>query len=233
MIDNKIVVILPSYNEVYSIASVIDEIRALPIKCAIVVADSGSDDGTAERAILRGVNVIYCERGKGKAIRHALNRVAGDYVFMMDSDYTYPAKEILPMLDMLKGGKLLPVYDAVYGWRKDIEAGAMSLAHKLGNKSLNVLANMLYGQHRTHDLCSGMWGFTRETAKFLAGHLISNAFTLEADIFGSLARDNRRIGCVEIEYRKRILNDSKLRMGDGIKIAMFLLSQRIRNKGEQ
>ena len=220
---DKIVVILPAYNEVFSIASVIDEIRALPIKCAIVVADSGSDDGTAERAILREVNVIHCERGKGKAIRQALKLVKADYVFMMDSDYTYPARYLLLMLDMLKGGKLLPVYDAVYGWRKDIEAGAMSLVHKLGNKSLNVLANMLYGSQRTHDLCSGMWGFTGETAKFLAGHLISNKFTLEADIFGSLAHDKRRMGCVEIEYRKRILNDSKLRMGDGLKIAMFLL----------
>jgi len=226
MKEEKVVVILPAYNEVHSIASVIDEIRALPLECVIVVADSGSTDGTAGRATLREVDVIHCERGKGRATRQALNSVNGDYIFMMDSDYTYPARHLLPMLDMLKGGKLLPVYDAVYGWRHDIKIGAMPLMHKVANKSLNMLANMLYKPQKTHDLCSGMWGFTGDTAKFLAKRLTSNAFTLEADIFSSLARDKRRLGCVEISYRKRIISDSKIRIADGLKIAMFLITRR-------
>lgn len=228
MTDKKIAVILPTYNEARTIAKVIDEIRELPIKCAIVVADSNSTDDTDQIAIAREANLLNCPRGKGRAMRHVLPMVKADYVFMMNSDFTYPAASILPMLDMLKGGRLLPKYDAVYGWRRGIEKGAMSFLHEIGNAQLTTLANMLYGPPWTHDLCSGMWGFTGDTVKFLTEHLISNTFTLEADIFGSLAKARKNMGCVEIDYRKRVGSESKLRLKDGLKIAIFLIARRIK-----
>lgn len=236
MEQERIAVILPARNEAEAIGQVIDEIRELPIQCAIIVADSDSNDETAMVAVDRGACVLSCSQGKGKAIRAALLRVKADYIFMLNSDYTYPAESIVPMLEKLRGGKLPPQYDAMYGWRHRIEDGAMTKWHKVGNRLLTWLANALYGPAWTEDLCSGMWGFRGETAEFLAERLTSDGFTLEADIFSSLALSGRSIGCgksigyIEIGYRKRLGDKPKLKIWDAFEIAWFLVKRRITSR---
>ena len=225
--QDKILVILPARNEAGAIGKVIDEIKALPIRCGIIVADSDSADGTVKIALGKGVIVIACSRGKGKAVREALAQVEADYIFMLDSDYTYPAEYITPMLGKLRGGKLIPRYDGVYGWRHKLEGGAMTGWHKIGNRLLTWLANMLYRPIRTHDLCTGMWGFTGETAEFLSENLTGDGFTLEADIFSSLALAGKHMGYVEIDYRCRLGTKSKLNLWDAKRIAWFLVKRRI------
>ena len=226
----EVAVILPAYNEAESIGRVIDEIQALPLNCAIIVADSESTDGTAEIAVSKGACVISCHRGKGRAIREALQRVSADFIFMLDSDYTYPAQYIIPMLRLLKGYDDPPHWflpsDAVYGLRVKMFPGAMSPVHRFGNKILTQLANVLFSPPWTCDLCSGMWGFRRGTADLLSRDLIADDFTLEADIYSTLAFHKCRLDYVEIVYRARQGSKPKLRLGDGFRIAWFLIKRR-------
>lgn len=231
MPQEKTAVILPTYNEVAAIGRVIDEIRALPIKCCIVVADSDSTDETAAVVLDKGACVLSCGKGKGRAIREALARVKADYIFMLDADYTYPARYIRNMLMLLRGIEGYHTCDAVYGRRYEIEEGAMTEEHKVGNRLLTWLANVLYRPAWTHDLCSGMWGFKGETAEILAEKLTSDGFTLEADIFSSLALAGRRIDYVMINYRRRLGSKPKLKFWDGFKIAWFLVRRRLTKRG--
>ena len=225
-----ITVILPAYNEARIIGKVIDEVKATLPNAQIIVADSHSEDDTAQIAIDKKATVVYCGRGKGVAVRQVLSYINGvfnaDYVFMLDADYTYPARYLLPMLDKLEAGKLVPGYDAVYGWRKNKQEGSMSRLHKIGNNGLTVLANILYSPPWIEDLCTGMWGFNKATVELLKKELTSTGFALEADIYSCLAKAQKLITCVEIDYRPRIGEVAKLKYKDAFKIANFLIKRR-------
>ena len=153
----KVSVVLPALNEEEAIGKVIDEIPVEELESKgyqteIIVVNNGSTDKTAEIAAAQGAIVIdEPNRGKGRAIRTGFGAVSGDFVFMLDSDFTYPAGYITQMVELLEGG-----YDVVIGSRLNgsVEQGAIKRFNLIGNHLLAFLANMLYGT-RVSDLCTG------------------------------------------------------------------------------
>ena len=141
------------------------------------------------------------------------------YVFMVNSDLTYPISEIPTMLLVLESG----VYSAIVGWRKFKAKDSMTLANKFGNIFLTFLANLLYpGKPPIKDLCTGLWGFDSKVLKEF--HLTSIGFTLEADLFINLRKLDKKLANYPISYQKR-LGKAKLRIRDGIRIAWFLIKK--------
>ena len=224
--SDKTLVILPAFNEEQAIGLTIDEIRQCFPEGTIVVADSCSTDRTAQVAKDRGVAVIPAPRGKGAAVRHALIMLKKSsltdghrYYVTMDSDYTYPAKHIPEFLTTLRDGA-----DVVIGHRAQMEEAAMTRVNRIGNVLLSWLFSAVY-QRWIPDICSGMWGFRREVAEKFT--LTSNDFTLEADMLVNAVRNGYRIKQVPIGYRPRLEgSQSKLKVVDGVRIALFLVSRR-------
>ena len=199
----KVSVVLPALNEEEVVGRVIDEI---PIKeleskgyeTEIIVVNNGSSDKTAEIAAAHGARVIEePSRGKGRAIRTGFGAVSGDFVFMLDSDFTYPAGYITQMVELLDGG-----YDVVIGSRLNgsVEHGAMKRLNLVGNHLLAFLANLLYGT-RVSDLCTGFWGFKVEVLRSL--NIDAVGFELEANMLIEVAKRGYKIGEVPIQYRRR------------------------------
>ena len=86
---NQVTVLLPAYNEEKSISKVISQVRALPIKCDILVIDNKCTDNTATIARELGATVVREERqGKGMAVRTGLAGTNTRYVVMIDADGT-------------------------------------------------------------------------------------------------------------------------------------------------
>lgn len=225
----KIIILLPALNERKTIVEVI---RELPLKelrrghnVEVVVGDSGSANGTPELARQEGASVIYGGLGKGRNIRACIGIINCDYLFMLDSDGTYPAMYIPAMLYGLERG-----YDVVYGSRLDgvILPGAMSSLNKVGNYILTTIANMLY-KTKTTDLCSGLWGFKMESLKRM--NLSAVNFELEADIFVETNRLGLKITSMPIVYRSRKDTKTKLRsLTDGWAIIKWLIKKRFYDK---
>jgi dolichol-phosphate hexosyltransferase len=196
-------VVLPALNEEEAIGKVIDEIpvkelEAKGYQTEIIVVDNGSTDKTAEIAAALGAKVISeSNRGKGRAIRTGFGAVTGEFVFMLDSDFTYPAGYIPQMVDLLEGG-----YDVVLGSRLkgSVEHGAMKQLNLMGNHMLAFLANLLYGT-RVSDLCTGFWGFKSEVVRSL--NLDAIGFELEANMLIEVAKQGHSVGEVPILYRRR------------------------------
>lgn len=221
-------IILPALNEEEAIGKVIDEIpkevleeRGFNVR--ILVADGNSRDRTRQIAQDKGAEVIIeSRRGKGRAMRTAFEQIKADYVFMLDADYTYPATYITQMLDILEQG-----YPVVIGSRLEgkIEKGGMSLLNLVGNHLLTFMANVLYSTRIT-DLCTGYWGWRGETIASLP--LVSNGFTLEAELFITLARKGYKIAEVPIHYRRRTTPPKLKALRDGIRIGWALLTRRFR-----
>lgn len=210
----SIAVILPALNEEKAIGAVITEVRALSFPIYIVVADNGSTDRTMEVAMDSGADevVTVTPRGKGNAIRAAIARVSQEYVFMLNSDRTYPPRYIGDMLPILQSG-----YDCVVGERQ-ITSASMDWVHRFANKVFNSIVLIAYGG-RTGDLCSGMLGFRGEVLKDL--ELTACDFTLEADIFTKLCEKNYKLARLPIEYRRRV-GRSKIKVRDGLNIMRVL-----------
>jgi len=214
-------VILPTRNEVATIGRMIDEIRALPIGARIVVLDHKSTDGTREvvQSRRRVTLIDEPEKGKGAAVRKYFKTKPPGDIVMIDADCTYPARHILNVVVALDRGTI------VMGYRHWLRDGAMSRLHRFGNSMLSLLASILFA-HRVHDVCSGLWGFGSGVAGNL--HLVSDGFTLEADLFANAVRNGVGITQIPIGYAPRVDGSTaKLTMFDGVKIAWFLLMSRL------
>jgi len=222
----KVSIILPALNEAETIGKVIDEIPLQGLEQAgysveVLVVDNGSTDQTAQIAREKRATVISePRRGKGRAVRTAFEQVNADFVFMLDSDYTYPAIYILDMLKLLNQGYSVVIGSRLKGKR---EKGAISGWNMIGNRVLTLMAKILY-RARISDLCTGYWGFRGEVIPQL--NLSATEFTLEADLLSQVAKKGYRIGEVPIHYRCRP-SPSKLPSRRAVvQIALALVNRR-------
>ena len=226
----EVCIILPALNEEDAIGKVIDEIPRDEIerrgyKAKILVVDNGSRDRTGEIARGKGAEVIVEPlRGKGRALRAAFKSLSGDFVFVLDADYTYPATHIPEMLDRLEDG-----YDVVIGSRLKgrMRRGAMSRLNLVGNRLLALMTNTLYGT-RISDPCTGYWGFKQ---KVISGvELNAVGFDIEADLLTEIARDGCKITEIPIRYRRRTTPPKLNSLKDGFKIGRMLLRKKFRRR---
>lgn len=229
----EVCIILPALNEEESIGKVIDEIPVGEIgqrgyKHRVVVVDNGSKDRTGQISKAKGAEVIVEPlRGKGRALRAAFKGLSGDFVFIIDSDYTYPATHIPEMLEKLEDG-----YDVVMGSRLkgQMRNGAMSKLNKVGNRLLALMTNVLYGTNIS-DPCTGYWGMKCEVVKSL--ELDAVGFEIEVDMLAQIARDGYKITEIPIGYRRRETPPKLRSLRDGFKIGKMLLRKRFRQDKAQ
>ena len=226
--EKKVCVLLPALNEEETIGKIIDEIPLDELekknyRVEVVVIDNGSTDRTSEVATAKGASVISePERGKGRAIRKAFESVKGDFVFMLDADFTYPATYIPQTLELLENK-----YDVVLGsrLRGNMEDGAMNKLNLVGNHLLALLANLLY-RSGISDMCTGYWGFRGEVIKNM--NIDAIGFELEANMLIEATKKGYRIGELPIHYRRRGTPTKLSALKHGFKIGRTLIRKRFR-----
>lgn len=190
---SQVTVVIPTLNEEEGIGEVIDEVASLGYENVLVV-DGGSTDRTIELADAHGANVILQEgRGKTKAIESATDFVTTDYLVVMDGDWTYPAKYIQPLVDLLDNN------DEVIGWRQNGRKN-IPLLNRLGNKILTKEFALLFSA-KVHDICSGMYAIKTS----FAGDLFyeSSGFSTEVELAAQVASSAGHIVEIPIDYRER------------------------------
>ncbi len=121
MTSEKILIIIPTYNEIENIEKLIKEIYAIDSAIDILIVDDNSPDGTGKQVKklkdhYKNLSLIERERKLGLGTAY----VAGfkfalkngySIIFEMDADFSHDPKEIPNFLDALKD------YDLVIGSR--------------------------------------------------------------------------------------------------------------------
>jgi glycosyltransferase involved in cell wall biosynthesis len=199
------VVVIPALNEEANIAWLVGEVRAvMPVE--VVVADNGSDDATAAKALEAGARVVRePRRGYGYACSAGAGAAQGaDVLVFLDGDGSFLPAELPAILAPIRDGRA----DLVLGSRLlgHIEPGAMPPHQRFGNWLVARLASLLYGLSIT-DL-----GPYRAIRRPLLAQLDMQEMTFgwPAEMIVKAARQGARILEVPVSYHSRRAGHSKV-----------------------
>ena|GEM_PF-426264 len=215
--DRCLAVLIPCYNESATVDAILEKVLLQPNVAEVIVVDDGSTDGTWQKlqswpARDPRVRVYRQERnrGKGAAIRRALQEVSAEIVVIQDADLEYDPADWGPMVELIRSGRA----DVVYGSRFAPGACARTAWwHRGLNRLLTWAANRITGLVLTDEAtCYKM--FRREILFGL--DLQEEGFGFCPEVTAKLARRGVRIMEMPIRYTARSRADGKkLRLKDG------------------
>ncbi len=220
----KVSILIPVYNEQYTVAKVIEKVLSLNLEKEIIVIDDGSTDGTAE--ILKN---LYSENqhikhifqksncGKGSAIRAGLVKVTGDYVIIQDADLELEPSDILKLTQVIDNNSRV-----IFGSRF-LSGPKLPFLSFLANKFLTFLTNLLYmGNLTDMETCYKLC----ERKILLELGLKSKGFEIEPEITCKILKRGYRIKEVPVSYNPRKIG-KKIGWSDGFKAIFAILKYRI------
>jgi glycosyltransferase involved in cell wall biosynthesis len=247
----RLSIIVPVYNEISTIASVIDVVQhALPgVPKELLIVDDGSTDGTREwlarnfvpahaaavpsaseattAMALSGcaARVIFHEKNKGKggAVQTGMKAATGDVIVIQDADLEYDPSDWKSMYDLIATRK---VADVVYGSRfYGTPHRSLYYHHYVANRLISLFYNVLFNQTLTDiEVCYKM--FTRDVLNSLA--ITCNDFGFEVQISAQIALARRwRIYELGIHYYGRTYAEGKkINWRDGLKALWYVFKFR-------
>jgi glycosyltransferase involved in cell wall biosynthesis len=174
------------------------EARRAGAKLGIALPDRELSDAT--------LRVLYHprNRGKGAAIRTAIEAATGDICIVQDADLEYDPAEYERLIQPILDGHA----DAVYGSRF-ASAGprrVLYFRHAIGNRLVTLASNLLTDLNLT-DMETGYKAFRTSVLKNVL--LVSDRFGFEPEVTAKLAKLGARIYEVPISYYGRTYDEGK------------------------
>ena len=232
----KLSVLMPVFNESRTLPTILKRVLDAPVdlEIEIIAVDDASTDGSWQ--ILSDAAAqdsrIHClqhtaNRGKGAALRSAIDAMSGDIALIQDSDLEYDPAEYPRLLKPILEGRA----DAVFGSRfaSSPERRVLLYWHSLGNKFLTGLTNMLNDLNLT-DMETGYKAIRADVLRTL--QLESEGFGIEPEMTTRLAQSGARIYEVPISYDGRTYEEGKnIGWRDGVQAIWLLFKYRWLDKG--
>ena len=212
----RLSILVPLYNEVDLIATVVSRVLAVDfgegVETEIIVVDDGSTDGSGE--VVAGLCRLHpgtltlighpVNRGKGAAIRTAIEHASGEFAVVQDSDLEYNPQDLPRVLRPLIEGRA----DAVFGSRFLVagERRVLYFWHSLANHFLTTTCNAVADLNLT-DMETGYKAFRLSLVKSIP--LRSERFGIEPELTVKLAQRGVAVYEVPISYRGRTYAEGK------------------------
>jgi len=166
----KVSVVLPTYNEAGNIVPLVEEILSVMptgVQPEVIVVDDESPDNTykiaREKFELAGQVKVFKrtdDRGLAKSIRYGIEHATGDYVIVMDTDFTHDPAEIPRMIQV--GG----IYDIVSGSRFCAGGRMEGTAHYIASFVYNLILRIII-RTEVKDNLGGFFLIKRKKLKVL------------------------------------------------------------------
>jgi Glycosyl transferase family 2 len=184
----------------------------------VIVADNGSDDGSAELARDAGALVVFePRRGYGSAYLAGFAAARGDYIVMADADLTYDFADIPRFVEKLESGAELVMGDRM----GNIQPGAMSWLHRyVGNPVLTGILNLFF-RTGVRDAHCGMRAVRRSALPSL--DLRSTGMEFASEMVIRAGKERLEIDEIPISYHPREGESKLSSFRDGWRHLRFLL----------
>ena len=224
----KLSIIIPVYNELNTIINLLETVKAVnlinDLEKEIIIVDDYSTDGT--RALLNNLEnehkIFYHDknRGKGAAIRTALENITGDIVIIQDADLEYNPHEYNILLKPILDGET----NVAYGSRFLKKHQPLYRLFYHGNLFLSWLFSFLHG-HKITDIETCYKMIKREAMDGI--NLKSDRFNFEPEITAKLLRRGHKILEMPISYRSRSFAEGKkIKWHDGLLAVAYIIINR-------
>ena len=224
-----VAVLMPVYNEAGTIAPAIQAVLRQPCVSEVIITDDASTDESWEliqriqmsdrriKATRHDVN-----RGKGAALRTAIEYASAPIVIVQDADLEYDPNDYSQLVGPIANGKA----DVVYGSRF-AGSGArrmMYFWHYVGNRLLTLLANMFTNLNLT-DMETGYKVFRREVIDGMT--IRAKRFDFEPEFTAKVLKRKYRIFEVPISFNPRDYSQGKkIKLRDAFEAVWTLLKYR-------
>ncbi len=239
----KIVVVLPTYNEIDNLAAMTKALLALPLNgLEILVIDDASPDGTGRladqlsaqhpdcmhvihRSGKLGLGTAYIE-GFTWAIQHGADRV-----IQMDSDFSHSPDYLPQMIEFSKE------YDVVVGSRY-VAGGKVDEHWSWGRWFLSWWANSIWVRLilgvRTHDTTAGFKCWRASALQKIGLEKVrSNGYIFQVEMCYLAEKLGLRIKEIPIYFEDRRIGKSKMSTRVKIEAALRVFEIRYRYRGMQ
>ncbi|MBI3793031.1 MAG: glycosyltransferase family 2 protein [Gemmatimonadetes bacterium] len=224
----RLSVLIPVFDEEPTIERVIEMVRGVGVPVEIICVNDKSRDRSGEildrlKAEGKVHTVIHqpVNRGKGAAIRTAIQASTGSVVIVQDADLEYDPADYPVLLGPILDGRA----DAVYGSR--FLGGphrVLFFWHYVGNRLLTLLSNMITNLNLT-DMETGAKAFRTESLRRIT--LRQDRFGFEPEITAKLSRAGARLYETPVSYAGRTYAEGKkITWADALEVPWVLFRAR-------
>jgi glycosyltransferase involved in cell wall biosynthesis len=218
----KVSIIVPVFNEIHNIETILRAVAAVSIDSEIIVVDDYSTDGTRDYLrTKKGVKTVFHDKnmGKGAAIRSGLSIADGRVVIIQDADLEYSPSEYPKLLTPIQKARA----KVVYGSRVLGKGEFLKLSY-IANRFLTLLTNLLYKSHLTDmETCYKVI----ETGLLKDLCLVSSRFEIEPEITCKILKKHEKIVELPITYQGRRAG-KKIGPKDGIQAIWNIIKWKLK-----
>jgi len=224
-------ILVPLYNEAEYVGAIIERVMAAPLPVGmdreIIVVDDASTDNSAAvvetvaREYPGSVHLVRASsnRGKGAAVRMALEHAKGEYCIIQDADLEYDPSDFANLLGPLVNDSA----DVVYGSRF-LSAGRRRVLyywHSVANHILTTLCNIVSNLNLT-DMETCYKAFRSNLIKSIP--IRCDRFGIEPEITIKVAKRQARVYEIPISYNGRTYEEGKkIGLRDAFKAVLVML----------
>lgn len=217
--SEKILLIIPAYNEEESIEPVVDELISSYPELDYVVVTDGSTDNTPVLCRKRGYNILELPINLGLAgcfqtgMKYA-KKHGYKYAVQFDGDGQHRPEYILPMRDKMREG-----YDIILGSRFIGLENSMGGMRSLGSKLIALSIRLTTGKRITDPTC-GLRMYNKKMIDAFADNL---NYAPEPDTISFLVKNGAKVAEVPVKVREREAGESYLKPVNAAKYMMRML----------
>lgn len=195
MKNEGVLAVIPVYNEEESIGETIESLRHIPIIDSIVIVNDGSTDNTEKIIMEHNVEYISFKknRGKGYAIKKAIEEYDFNYLVLVDGDLGKTSGEIEKLVYPVKNGE---VDVTIAKFPKPLKKGGFGFVKRLAKYGVQMHTGV-----KLDTSLSGQRVYKKEVVEKI--RYIPNRFGVEVAMTVGTLRNGFTVREVEVEMRHR------------------------------